>query len=163
MESRRSKGPQIYTIQNGLRNYICQLSDYMGEPASNINTDQYYRGRMYCFISSDEGSFIFCESYQIFWFFTQASRRYPDGTVEYFRKSSNSLQRQLSCDTTCSFSTNETLHKSNHDQVSSLPYFCCEWWSRDQICWHQGTACVYFYKATRFWAVCVSTIQSNSW
>ena len=54
----------IGPIHNKLRNLLCLLTDYMGETASNINSDQYYGGGIYYFISSDEVGLTLCEPYE---------------------------------------------------------------------------------------------------
>ena len=56
----------------------------MGDLASNINSTQYYGGRIYCSISSGEGRLTFCDSYEEYLVFNRDSRKHPDGVVQYF-------------------------------------------------------------------------------
>ena len=66
----------------------------MGNTYPNINSAHYYGGIIHFSFSSDEVCLTFCESYEVNLVRNQASRRHPDGTVQYFRKFSHSLQRQ---------------------------------------------------------------------
>ena len=99
----------------------------MDDPDSTRSIAQYYGGRIHCFISKDEVSLTFCESYEGYWVLNQPSRINPDGTVQYFQKSSHSLRRKSRGYFTRGFSANATLHKAHRNQVSLLMDFNREW------------------------------------
>ena len=101
----------------------------MGEPDPDKKSAQHETDRIYCFISGDERHLTFCGYYEGN-FFTQTSRRPPDGTVLSFLKSSNcinSLRKQSRINHTRGFPANATLYQKHWYQVPSLPEYQQEW------------------------------------
>ena len=76
--------PWIGPVYSRLPNYICLLSNFVGDPDSDINCANKYLCWVYYIISSDEVCLTFCESGEGNQVRDWTSKRHPKSSVQFF-------------------------------------------------------------------------------
>ena len=79
--------PRIFPVWNRLHYCVCQLSNYIVDMTTTRKCALYYKGVIYTPFSIHEGSFIFCESGDLYQVHTWTSMRHYKVYVDSFRKS----------------------------------------------------------------------------